>query len=79
MNIRLLYFAALAGATGRDAESVQTDSGDAAALFDEIAARYRLPFARRHLRVAINGVFASWEQRLREGDEVALLPPVSGG
>ena len=79
MNIRLLYFAALAGATGCTTESVQTDCGDAAALYDEIAARCRLPFARNRLRVAINGVFASWEQRLRDGDEVALLPPVSGG
>ncbi len=79
MNIRVLYFAALAGATGCDAESMQTGGGDAAALFDEIAVRYRLPFARHHLRVAINGVFASWDQCLNEGDEVALLPPVSGG
>ena len=79
MNIRVLYFAALAVATGCDAEPMQTNSGDAAALFDEIAARYRLPFARHHLRIAINGVFASWDQCLNEGDEVALLPPVSGG
>lgn len=79
MNIRVLYFAALAGATGCDAETMHTSSGNAAALFDEIAARYRLPFARQHLRVAINGAFASWGQCLNEGDEVALLPPVSGG
>jgi molybdopterin synthase sulfur carrier subunit len=79
MNVRLLYFAALASATGCDAERVQTTCGDAAALYDEIAARYGFAFARSRLRVAINGVFASWDQRLCEGDEVALLPPVSGG
>ncbi len=79
MNIRLLYFAALASAAGRDAEQVQTNCGNAAALYDELAARYGFALARNRLRVAINGAFAPWEQPLCEGDEVALLPPVSGG
>ncbi len=79
MNIRLLYFAALASAAGCDAESVQTTCDSAAALYDELAVRHGFTLARDRLRVAVNGVFAPWTQRLREGDEVALLPPVSGG
>jgi molybdopterin converting factor small subunit len=31
------------------------------------------------LAVAVNREYAAASQRLREGDEVALLPPVSGG
>jgi molybdopterin synthase catalytic subunit len=32
-----------------------------------------------YVRGAVNGAYAAWERRLRDGDEVAWLPPVSGG
>ena len=32
-----------------------------------------------HFKVAINQEFAADQQMLHEGDEVALIPPVSGG
>ncbi len=31
------------------------------------------------VRVAINQQFASWEAPLHHGDELAFLPPISGG
>lgn len=31
------------------------------------------------LRVAVNGEWADWTSPLKDGDEVALLPPLSGG
>jgi molybdopterin synthase sulfur carrier subunit len=31
------------------------------------------------VRVAVNGAFAHWRDVPRDGDEIALLPPVSGG
>lgn len=34
---------------------------------------------RPHLRVAVNHTWADWDTPLKEGDEVAILPPVSGG
>ena len=34
---------------------------------------------RPFVRPARNGAFAAWQAVLAEGDEVALLPPVSGG
>jgi molybdopterin synthase catalytic subunit/molybdopterin converting factor small subunit len=34
---------------------------------------------RAFTRVARNGSYASWDEALADGDEVALLPPVSGG
>ena len=30
-------------------------------------------------RLAINQEYQAWETPLREGDELALIPPVSGG
>ena len=34
---------------------------------------------RPFVRPALNGAYAAWERPLAEGDQVAFLPPVSGG
>jgi len=56
---------------------------DAATLADAWAAlEARHPGLRPHrafVRGARNGAYAPWDQELADGDEVAFLPPVSGG
>lgn len=39
----------------------------------------RLADARRRMRFAINQKYADLSSPLQQGDEVALIPPVSGG
>ena len=34
---------------------------------------------RPYVRAAVKGAYAPWDTRLADGDEVAFLPPVSGG
>jgi molybdopterin converting factor small subunit len=34
---------------------------------------------RDTLAFAVNGEYARWDARVAPGDEVAVLPPVSGG
>ena len=34
---------------------------------------------RPYVRAARNGVYATWDEALPDGDEVAFMPPVSGG
>ena len=49
-------------------------------LVDGLMAKYpRLSRHRDTMLLAVNHDFASADRILREGDEVALLPPVSGG
>lgn len=79
MNYTLLYFASLRDAAGRDSEKIASGARDPRSLYEEIAARHRFAFAPEHLRVAVNGEFAPWDRGLAEGDEIAFLPPVSGG
>ena len=78
-RVRVLYFAGLRDAAGRSDESVRTDAPDLAALYAELQARHQLPFPQRQLRVAVDGDFAPWSTALREGSDVAFIPPVSGG
>ena len=79
MNYRVLYFASLRDRAGMDAERVNSLAVDARGLYSELRARHGFTMGEERLRVAINGAFAAWEQRLHENDEVVFLPPVSGG
>ena len=78
-RVRVLYFASLRDAAGRNDEEVRTDAVDLAALYAELQARHPLPFPQRQLRVAVDGAFVPWSTALRDGSDVAFIPPVSGG
>jgi MoaE-MoaD fusion protein len=79
--IEVLYFAVLRERVGRDAESLELPAGSRvrearaaiAALRPEIA-----PLLPR-VQAAVNRTVVGDEHPLAEGDELAFLPPVSGG
>ena len=79
MNYRILYFASLRDAAGSDAEEMQSAQSDARALYAELQQRHGFTLQPERLRLAVNGEFAPWDRVLADGDEVAFLPPVSGG
>jgi molybdopterin synthase sulfur carrier subunit len=79
MNYRLLYFALLRDAAGCAEERVVSQARDVRALYAELAGRHGFTFTPDRLRVAVNGAFTDWGHHLAENDEVAFLPPVSGG
>jgi molybdopterin synthase sulfur carrier subunit len=49
------------------------------ALKEELFARYPELLALRSLYIAVNNEYAEDSQELNAGDEIALIPPVSGG
>jgi molybdopterin synthase sulfur carrier subunit len=79
MTYRLLYFASLRDRAGVAAETLDSSAVDARGLYAELRERHGFALAQDRLRVAVNGAFVSWEQPLRDGDEVVFIPPVSGG
>ena len=79
MKVRVLYFASLRDAAGEAEALVETGAGDAAALYAQLQARHAFALPHERLRVAIDGAFADWDTPLRDGSEVAFIPPVSGG
>lgn len=78
-RIDVLYFASLRDAAGASSETVETAATNMGALYLELQKRHGFALPREHLRVAADGAFAQWGDALREGSEVAFIPPVSGG
>jgi molybdopterin synthase sulfur carrier subunit len=82
MVVRVLYFAGLREAIGLGEESIELPAGIATVgdLCGHLAGRHAAYATRRgHVRVARNESFARDDERLSEGDVVALIPPVAGG
>jgi molybdopterin synthase sulfur carrier subunit len=79
VKFHILYFASLRDAAGVDREQVESAPLDARALYAELRRRHGFSLPAERLRVAVNGEFAAWDRALADGDEVAFLPPVSGG
>jgi MoaE-MoaD fusion protein len=80
-RIKVLFFGVLRDLAGqRECEVELAEGTTAAGLFGHFAAKFPgLEAARRSVTVARNQEFADPETVLADGDEVALLPPVSGG
>lgn len=76
--VTVLYFASLRDAAGVEREEVATD-GDLHALYDALRARHGFALPPERLRVAVDGAFVRWDAPVRDGSEVAFIPPVSGG
>ncbi len=81
MQIQVLLFGILKDVLGRDRDALTLPEGATAdALLSEY--RRRAPHSGRiwsSLAIAVNQQYAPVSQVLHDGDEVALLPPVSGG
>jgi molybdopterin converting factor subunit 1 len=78
-RLTVLYFAVLREQRGLASESLTTQAGTAADLYGELRTRHSFTLPAESLRAALNGDFAPWTAELRDGDDVAFLPPVSGG
>ncbi|HYC76965.1 MAG TPA: MoaD/ThiS family protein [Planctomycetota bacterium] len=81
MRIRVLVFGAAAETLGRGAEVVEVAHGATVgdALGALLDARPELAPALRLAAFAVNRRYVRREHALAEGDEVAFVPPVSGG
>ena len=77
--VTVLYFASLRDAAGVACERIESDAADLKNLYAELQSRHAFTWPADRLRVATDGEFARWEDGLREGSEIAFIPPVSGG
>jgi MoaE-MoaD fusion protein len=80
MTVAVRLFARFRELAGGDIVSVDVEAGTVAAVRAAVAAR--LPAGRELIArsaVAVNGEYAAEERTVTGADEVALIPPVSGG
>ena len=81
MRVKVLFFGMLRELAGAQAESINLQPE---AVVRDVLAHYAASIPRfaeslSSLAVAVNQQYSSADTKLHEGDEVALLPPVSGG
>lgn len=81
MKVKVLYFAQARDAAGRVSETVELERPVTAYELLEALVRSRPGLAplSRSLRLSVNREVVSGNVRLRDGDEVGILPPVAGG
>src|SRR5919204_6560199 len=80
MRVSVRLFAGLRERAGTD--RLELELPDEARVADVLAAMASTPVGAlrdRECVVAVNREYASADEPVRAGDEVALLPPVSGG
>jgi molybdopterin converting factor subunit 1 len=81
IHVKVLFFGRLREVAGGAEESVELPPGsrieELFATF--VARRPELGRFRASLVASRNQEFAAWSTHLHSGDEIAFLPPVSGG
>jgi MoaE-MoaD fusion protein len=79
--VRARLFARLREQAGTDTENVELPSGSTVAdVYDAVRKLHpQLEASRSVVRAALNQEFADWNASVADGDEVAFIPPVSGG
>jgi molybdopterin converting factor subunit 1 len=81
MLVKVRLFARLREIASGAERAVEVPEGaDAGALWETLAREHpALAPYRASVSCAVNEEYAKFSTRLQEGDEVAFLPPVSGG
>src|SRR5437899_12345099 len=81
MNIRVIYFGMLKDAVGRQIDDVTLPANSTLAdlVNDRIGHTPVIDNFRTVLAFSVNQQYAQLSTALQDGDEVAMLPPVSGG
>ena len=73
------YFGLLGERRGLANETLASEAATARELYEELAAKHTFGMPCNDLRAAVNDEMVSWDHPLHDGDQIAFLPPMSGG
>ena len=78
--VRARFFARLRELAGAETEALQLQPGSTLRdVYEGLRVKHPALPPRESIRAAVNQVFADWSVKVADGDEVAFIPPVSGG
>lgn len=81
MRIKVLYFSSVKDKIGLPSEDIElTENSTVNDLVKLLSEKYpQIKDSLQNSMFAVNEEYASTDQKLKEGDTVAIIPPVSGG
>ena len=75
---KILFFAHLRDSVGEEFIKINASGKTVAELKEELIRNYKLPKLDT-VMTAVNEEFAQDDEVIQDGDEIAFIPPVSGG
>ncbi|NCA82385.1 MAG: molybdopterin synthase sulfur carrier subunit [Opitutae bacterium] len=78
-KVSIRFFALVGPRRGTQTETYETEAETARQLLHEIQAGGLIPLTTHIVKAAVNDQFVDWDAPIREGDQITLLPPFSGG
>jgi molybdopterin converting factor small subunit len=78
-TVTIRYFALVGPSRGTQTGTYETETETARQLLHEIQANRKIPLSTHIVKAAINNEFVEWDAPIRDGDQITLLPPFSGG
>ncbi len=80
LKVNVRYFGQFRDFTGKREEVLEVEEGiTVEEIREHVRGIYAKIAAKEEVLVAVNGSFGSLDQVIKEWDEVAFFPPVSGG
>ena len=81
MRIKVLYFSSIKDKIGITSENIEiAENSTINDLIKLLSEKYpQIKDSLQNSMFAVNEEYASIDQELKEGDTVAIIPPVSGG
>jgi molybdopterin synthase sulfur carrier subunit len=80
LKVNVRYFGQFRDFTGKQEEILEVEVGiTVEEIREHVRGIYAKIAAKEEVLVAVNGSFGSLDQVIKEWDEVAFFPPVSGG
>lgn len=79
MKIKILYFAQLADLAKKSEEYKTFTHTSISELYEELKISYHFPLEFNQLQIAVNHQLSAHKTKLKDGDCVAFLPPMTGG
>ena len=79
MKINVRYFAALRDQRGLPSEAIESDKCNPADIYADLNRQFKFSLSERQVRFAVNGEYVEADHELKDGDELAFIPPVAGG